>query len=65
LRPSTAPDHTVDMGWGWVKSLLVAIEVISPSSIRSDRIAKRDYYLSAGVPFVLNLPEFFGQVWAD
>jgi Uma2 family endonuclease len=102
LRPSTAPNHTVEMGWTWVKSLLVAIEVISPSSIRSDRIAKRDYYLSAGVPeywvidcdartverwtqhgaapetlreslvwmptgakvpFMLNLPEFFGQVW--
>lgn len=35
--------------WPDVKSLLLAVEVISPSSVRTDRIKKRDFYLDAGV----------------
>jgi Uma2 family endonuclease len=37
-------------GWENVKSLLLAVEVLSPGSGRSDRVIKRDYYLDAGVP---------------
>ncbi len=37
-------------GWEAVTSLLLAVEVISPSSVRTDREKKREYYLSAGVP---------------
>jgi Uma2 family endonuclease len=37
-------------GWSAVRSLRLAIEVISPSSVRTDRTKKRNYYLSAGVP---------------
>ena len=37
-------------GWAGVTSLLLAVEVISPSSVRTDREAKRHYYLSADVP---------------
>jgi Uma2 family endonuclease len=37
-------------GWKAVASLLVAVEVVSPGSARRDRVAKRDYYVSAGVP---------------
>jgi Uma2 family endonuclease len=35
--------------WPDVKSLLLAIEVLSPSSLRTDRVRKRDYYLENGV----------------
>lgn len=30
-------------------SLLLAVEIISPSSIRTDRVDKRDFYMEAGV----------------
>jgi Uma2 family endonuclease len=49
-RAAAAPSATYNRGWEFVTSLLVAVEVISPSSVRSDRVTKRDYYLSAGVP---------------
>ncbi len=35
--------------WSDVRSLLLAIEVLSPSSWRSDRVVKRDFYLASGV----------------
>ena len=35
--------------WSDVTGLLLAIEIISPSSVRTDRITKRDFYLGAGV----------------
>ena len=35
--------------WPDVKSLLLAVEVLSPSSIRTDRVVKRDFYLGASV----------------
>lgn len=35
--------------WPEVKTLLLAIEVLSPSSLRADRIVKRDFYLENGV----------------
>ena len=37
------------LSWTDVKSLLLAIEVISPSSLRTDRVTKRDFYLANGV----------------
>jgi Uma2 family endonuclease len=36
--------------WACIKGLALAVEVISPSSVRIDRIIKRDFYLDAGVP---------------
>ncbi|MEO7085875.1 MAG: Uma2 family endonuclease [Gemmatimonadaceae bacterium] len=36
--------------WADVKRLLLAVEVISPSSVHTDRVKKRRYYLAAGVP---------------
>jgi Uma2 family endonuclease len=35
--------------WPDVKSLLLAIEVLSPSSLHTDRVKKRDFYLENGV----------------
>ena len=37
------------MQWPDVKSLLLAVEILSPSSLRTDRTTKRDFYLSHGV----------------
>lgn len=42
------PEHE-DMQWPHVRSLLLAVEVISPSSARTDRLDKREFYLGAGV----------------
>lgn len=61
LRPGTItqpdvfviPPHTAlhadRLEWSDVRALLLAIEVISPSSWRSDRVLKRDFYLENGV----------------
>ena len=38
-----------DMSWADVASLILAVEVISPSSVRTDRTRKRDFYLANGV----------------
>jgi Uma2 family endonuclease len=35
--------------WAGVTSLLLAVEVVSPSSARFDRVTKRDFYLEADV----------------
>lgn len=37
------------MRWPHVKRLLLAAEVLSPSSMRQDRVLKREFYLSHGV----------------
>ena len=36
--------------WSDVGSLLLAVEVISPGSVRTDRITKREFYMNVGVP---------------
>lgn len=35
--------------WSDVDSLLLAIEIVSPSNARQDRVLKRDFYMDAGV----------------
>jgi Uma2 family endonuclease len=42
----TAGPH---LEWPDVKALLLAVEVISPSSARNDRVVKRDVYMENGV----------------
>jgi Uma2 family endonuclease len=37
------------MRWSQVKRLLLAVEVLSPSTMRQDRVDKRDHYLANGV----------------
>ncbi len=39
-----------DDGWSFVRALMLAVEVISPSSVRMDRVTKREYYMDVGVP---------------
>ena len=35
--------------WAEITSLLLTVEVISPGSVRTDRVDKRDYYMSSDV----------------
>jgi Uma2 family endonuclease len=44
------PDEDVKPAWTHVTALLLAVETISPSSVRTDRVEKRDFYLDVGVP---------------
>ena len=43
------PAETEVTGWEHVTSLLLAVEILSPSSLRTDRIEKREHYMSARV----------------
>ena len=43
----TEPAHPFE--WAEIASLLLAVEVLSPSSERTDRVAKRDYYMTSPV----------------
>ncbi|MEO5814028.1 MAG: Uma2 family endonuclease [Gemmatimonadaceae bacterium] len=54
-------------GWSDVGSLLLAIEIISPSSVRTDRVTKRDYYLDVGVPdcFVVDVDARIIECWTQ
>ena len=38
-----------EMRWPDVPGLLLALEVISPSSVRTDRVVKRDFYMASNV----------------
>lgn len=38
-----------EFSWSNVTTLLLAIEVISPGSVRTDRVTKREYYMDVGV----------------
>ena len=42
-------DSDVTPEWTDVTGLVLAVEIISPSSVRTDRIIKRDFYMDAGV----------------
>ncbi len=47
--PITTPVSGDALEWSDVKSLLLAIEVLSPSSAHEDRKAKKDFYLANAV----------------
>ncbi|MDQ3673186.1 MAG: Uma2 family endonuclease, partial [Gemmatimonadota bacterium] len=46
-------------------ALLLAVEVISPSSVRTDRVEKREFYLGAGVAeyWVMDLEARMVELW--
>ncbi len=78
LRPETIiqpdvfvlPEGAAEGGDGWtwrdVRRMLLAVEVISPSSVRTDRVTKRDYYLDAGVPdyFIVDIDARIVEHWS-
>lgn len=51
--------------WADVTSLLLAVEVLSPSSLRTDRVVKRDFYLANGVAeyWIVDLDERLIERW--
>jgi len=48
--PASTDIAAQQLQWSDVKSLVLAIEVLSPSSVRTDRVEKRDFYCDVGVP---------------
>ncbi|MES3033296.1 MAG: Uma2 family endonuclease [Gemmatimonadota bacterium] len=51
--------------WSDIKSLQLAVEVLSPSSLRTDRVVKRDFYLANGVAeyWIVDLDARMFEVW--
>jgi Uma2 family endonuclease len=51
--------------WSGVSHLLLAIEVLSPSSVRTDRFAKRRLYQERGVPvyWIVDADERAVEIW--
>jgi Uma2 family endonuclease len=51
--------------WSQVRGLLLAIEVLSPSSIRTDRVTKREFFQRVGVPeyWVVDLDARMVERW--
>jgi Uma2 family endonuclease len=62
-----APSDNDAFQWSDVNSLLLAVEVISPGSIRTDRITKREYYMNAGVPdyFIVDVDARIIERWTQ
>ena len=53
------------LDWADIKSLLLAVEILSPSSLRTDRTIKRDFYLANGVEeyWIVDLDERVFERW--
>jgi Uma2 family endonuclease len=51
--------------WAAMKRLLLAIEVLSPSSVRADRFAKRRLYQDVGIPlyWIIDPDAHLAEVW--
>jgi Uma2 family endonuclease len=58
-----AEARTLD--WSRMRHLLLAVEVLSPSSVRADRFTKRRLYQEVGVPlyWVVDADERTVEVW--
>ena len=58
-----AQARTLD--WAAIRSLLIAVEVLSPSSSRADRFTKRRLYQEVGVPayWLVDADERVVEVW--
>ena len=58
-------DEARTLDWSRMKSLLLAVEVLSPSSLRADRFTKRIEYQRQRVPayWVINADDRVAEVW--
>jgi Uma2 family endonuclease len=58
-------DEANTLDWARMKHLLLAIEVLSPSSTRADRFTKRRLYQEVGIPlyWMVNADEKVVEVW--
>ncbi len=61
------PPITPTASWSDIRALLLAVEVVSPSSARADRFSKRLHYQRSGVPeyWVVDLNAEFVEVWTS
>jgi Uma2 family endonuclease len=59
------PEEARTLQWSRMHGLLLAIEVLSPSSQRGDRFTKRKRYQDAGVPlyWIVDADEHVVEVW--
>lgn len=66
VPPVIGPRHERKPKWSDVKQLVLAVEIISPSSVKTDRIRKREHYMNAGVPdyWVVDLDGRFVEQWS-
>ena len=64
--PRAGWDSPVTTDWSDVRALSLAVEIISPSSVRTDRVEKRDVYLDAGTPdyWVIDIEARTVECWA-
>lgn len=58
-------DQVRTLDWSSIRHLLLAVEILSPSSVRSDRFTKRRLYQEQGVPlyWIVDGDERFVEVW--
>lgn len=58
-------DHVRTLDWSRIRHLLLAVEILSPSSVRYDRFTKRRLYQERGVPlyWIVDGDERFVEVW--
>jgi Uma2 family endonuclease len=58
-------DEARARSWSAVQTLFLAIEVLSPGSVRADRFTKRKLYQEQGVPlyWLIDVDERFAEVW--
>ena len=58
-------DEARTLNWARVRTLLLAIEVLSPSSLRADRFTKRRLYQDVGIPYywVVDADERSAEAW--
>lgn len=63
--PEAIIGKSASSGWQDVTSLLLAVEVLSPSTQRQDRVRKRDFYLANGVReyWILDLDARIVEGW--
>ena len=59
------PEEASDESWSTYKTLLLAVEVLSPSSGRADRVVKRQLYQAQGVStyWIIDPDAELAEVW--
>jgi len=67
VQPDVFVVPTTELGTNWkaIRTLLLAAEVVSPSSARSDRVVKRRFYQEHGIPtyWVVDADAAVVEVW--
>jgi Uma2 family endonuclease len=58
-------DEIRPLTWDRIKHLLLAVEILSPTTVRADRFTKRRLYQEVGVPmyWIVDAEERFVEIW--